>query len=158
MLENLSNYTKALLITEDLTEIAAISQDDCMTVQHFDYHCSRSRNEMGEPYGPVVSVTLQVSIKALSNSSEKLLYERLKSNARYPYSFIFNATFDSWRKLSSYENAMVVSGYVVDVEETYDSAFSSETETDQMLMNVKILLSSITYIGKQSNKTLFLIQ
>ena len=43
-MEITSNHIKALLFLEDITEGIPISQDDCFTIQHFNYNCSRQRN------------------------------------------------------------------------------------------------------------------
>lgn len=158
MLKNFSNQVKALLLAEDMTELAVVSQDNCMTVQHFDYRCCRSRNDSGIPYGPTVSVIMNISVKSLSNTGNKIFYERLKSNLQSPFTVIFNATFDDYRKLSYYEDAMIVSGYVVDVEEAFDSSLGTNGETEQMLLQASLLLCSITYVGKNSNRTLSIIR
>ena len=158
MQERLSNNIKALLITEDLSEVEIVSQNSCFTLQHFNYDCNRCRNEMGEPYGPTVSVILQFSIRTLTENGGKIFYERLKSTSPYSYTFIFNATFNANKQLSGYEDAMIVSGYVIDIEESFYSATSGEDkQPEQMLMSAKLLLQDITYIGKNSNKTLSII-
>ena len=69
----------------------------------------------------------------------------------FPYSFLFNATFNASRRLSECQDAMVVTGYVVDVEETYESALSEDGEAEQMLINAKILMSNIKYLGRERN-------
>lgn len=157
MQERISNHVKALLVAEDFSEVARVSQSNCLTVQHFDYRCSRSRNESGMPYGPTVSVIIQFSFKSLSNNKGKIFYDRLKSQSPFPYTFVFNATFDSVQQLSRYDDAMIVSGYIVDIEESFDKAAAPGETVEQMLTNVKMLLCSITYVGKDSNKTLSLI-
>lgn len=150
-----SNNIKAILVTEDFSEAARIAQEKCLTLQHFDYKCQRSRNEKGVPYGPTVSVTLNCTMRATGGL--QVFYDRLRSNATYSYSFIFNATFDSQKTLADYEDAMIVNGYIVDVEEVFDSASGLHDESSQMLLNVKILLSDITYVGRTSNKVLPII-
>lgn len=154
MLENLSNQTKALLIAEDLSEMSVASQENCITLQHFSYACHRSRNEAGVPYGSTVSAVLQFTIKSLSEKDGKLFYERLKSNSVYSYTFVFNATFDSRKHLSHYGDALIVSGYVVDVEDDFNTTLAPDGGTEQMLLHVKLLLSSLSYVGKDSKKTL----
>ena len=152
----ISNNIKAILIPEDFSEITRVSQDKCLTLQHFDYKCQRSRNEEGIPYGSTVSVTLNCTIRTINDL--QVYYDRLKSNAPNTYTFAFNATFDAQKCLSDYEDAMIVSGYIIDIEENFDSAKNENGESEQMLINIKILLSSITYVGKNSNKTLSIIK
>ena len=49
--------------------------------------------------------------------------------------------------MKDYDDAMVVRGYVVDIKEDYAPATSDAT--DQMLVEVTLLLSRITYVGKE---------
>lgn len=148
----LSNNIKAILIPEDFSEMARVSQEKCLTLQHFDYKCRRCRNEEGVPYGSTVSVILNCSFRTVEDLHA--YYDCLKKNESQDFSFIFNATFDDQKKLSDYEDAMVVNGYVVDIEETFNSAMNEAGESEQVLFGIKILLSSITYVGKSSNKIL----
>lgn len=150
-----SNNIKALLITEDLSDTTRVTQEKCLTLQHFDYKCQRARNEAGDPYGSTVSVTLNCTMRAAGGL--QVFYDRLKSNAIYSYTCVFNATFDDQKLLADYEEAMTFSGYVVDIEEVFDSDTRLTEENEQMLINVKILLSQITYVGRTSNKTLDII-
>lgn len=150
-----SNHIKALLIARDFTEEGRVSQDQCLTLQHFDYKCQHCRNENGEPYGSTVSATLNCTMRSTGNI--QVFYDRLKSSAIHGYTFVFNAVFDDLRLLTDYEDAMIVRGYVVDVEEDFTTAPDDNGDTRQMLLHVKILLSNITYIGRTSNRTLPII-
>ncbi len=152
----LSNNIKAILIPEDFSEMARVSQDKCLTLQHFDYKCQRCRNEEGVPYGSTVSVILNCTIRTVEGLQG--YYDCMKKNTPQAFSFIFNATFDNNRYLWDFEDAMIATGYVVDIEEDFNSATNEAGETEQILCDVKILLSNIKYIGKSSNKTLSIIQ
>lgn len=153
---NLSNNIKAILIPEDFSEMARVSQDKCLTLQHFDYKCQRCRNEEGTPYGSTVSVILNCTFRTVEDLH--IYYDCLKKNSPQAFTFIFNATFDPHKHLYDYEDAMIVNGYVVDIEEDFNSAMNEAGETEQILCNVKMLLSNITYVGKSSNKTLSIIK
>ena len=75
----------------------------------------------------------------------------MQQNELFDYTFIFNATFDQHDRLSSYEDAMVAKGYVVDVKEDYDATVTEDGTVQQILIEVTLLLSSITYVGKDDN-------
>lgn len=152
----LSNNIKAILIPEDFTEMKRIAQEKCLTVQHFDYKCQRCRNEEGVPYGSTVSVILSCTIRTVN--SLQSYYDNLKSNNPNTYTFVFNAVFDEQKKLSDYEDAMIVAGHIIDIEEKFNSASNEDGESEQIQFNVKILLSCITYVGKNSNKKLSIIE
>ena len=53
--------------------------------------------------------------------------------------------------MESFEDAMVVKGYVVDVKEDYDTAVLEDGTMNQIRMEVTLLVSSITYLGKDDN-------
>ncbi len=152
----LSNNIKAILIPEDFTEMKRIAQEKCLTVQHFDYKCQRCRNEEGVPYGSTVSVILSCTIRTVN--SLQSYYDNLKSNNPNTYTFVFNAVFDEQKKLSDYEDAMIVAGHIIDIEEEFNSTRNEDGESEQIQFNVKILLSCITYVGKNSNKKLSIIE
>ena len=73
----------------------------------------------------------------------------MQSNELFDHTFIFNATFDENDRLKSYGDAMVVRGYVVDVKEDYDATVTKDGFVQQILIHVTLLLSSITYVGKE---------
>ena len=152
----LSNNIKAILIPEDFTEMKRVAQEKCLTVQHFDYKCQRCRNEEGVPYGSTVSVILSCTIRTVN--SLQSYYDNLKSNNPNTYTFVFNAVFDEQKKLSDYEDAMIVAGHIINIEEEFNSASNEDGESEQIQFNVKILLSCITYVGKNSNKKLSIIE
>ena len=148
MAELMSNLLRAVMLTEDITTgVAAPSRSQCYTIQHFNYKCARNRDGHGMPFGFTTSVIMRSTVKVGAGKTGKTFLERLKQDSRYPFTFIFNPTFDAERKISDYEGAMVVYGYVVDVEQTHGEASA---------LSFNILVSSITYLGADSNKTLFI--
>lgn len=156
MKENLSNHIKALLYLEDFTDGTPIRQEKCFTVQQFNYNCIRNRNSVGIPYGPTRLGTLEFTIRSLSQDDGKEFYHRLQDSIRYPFSFIFNGTFNPFKILKDYDDAIVTSGYILEVNEHFESKTLNELNSESMVMRVKILLHSITYIGKESNKILLI--
>ena len=133
----ISDYLKAILYPDNLLEYGKIGdnqwnaeKEKCPVIQHFSYKVQRN--------------------------DSKLFYDRLMSNELFEYTFIFNATFDDNKRLKSFEDAMVTRGYVVDVKEDYDRAVTDGNLSDQILVEVTLLLSSITYVGKeeQNNRKL----
>jgi hypothetical protein len=46
---------------------------------------------------------------------------------------------------------MIVRGYVVDVKEDYDATITENGTSQQILIQVTLLLSSVTYVGKEDN-------
>lgn len=159
----ISDYLKAILYPDNLLEYGKIGdnqwnaeKDKCPVIQHFSYKVERNRNDAGIPYGGTTPTELKFTIRLGQPDDSKLFYDRLMSNELFEYSFIFNATFDDNKRLKNFEDAMVTRGYVVDVKEDYDRAVTDGNLSDQILVEVTLLLSSITYVGKeeQNNRKL----
>lgn len=142
----ISKELKALLVVEDITEQGVnVWQDNCFTVQHFHYECRRRRDERGVPYGPTQTSFLDFSVRVSSNESGKAFFERMKVDEPFPYSFLFNALFDSQRHLSEFEDALVVRGYIVDAEESF-----GENAGEQMLVHARLLICNLAYLSRES--------
>ena len=151
-MQNMSNHFKAVLYQENLLDNDRIvEKDKCPTVQSFSYQCQRSRNDAGFPYGDTLPAELDFSIRVGNSDDGKDFYKQLQQNEFANYTFIFNATYDENNRLKSFDDAMVVKGYVVDVREDFDTVESEKGTTEQMLMKVTLLLSSISYVGKEDN-------
>ena len=152
MLEYMSQQLKAVMFLEDINEGIPARQENGFTIQHFDYSCFRSRNKMGIPYGPSNASLMLITLKTISSDGYKELYQRLNSMEQYDFSLIFNATYDDYRILQDYEDAMIAHGYVVEIEELFDT---TDTQHNGMTLNMKILLHSLDYIGSKMEKRLF---
>ena len=159
----ISDYLKAILYPDNLLEYGKIGdnqwnaeKEKCPVIQHFSYKVQRNRNDAGIPYGGTTPTELKFTIRLGQPDDSKLFYDRLMLNELFEYTFIFNATFDDNKRLKSFEDAMVTRGYVVDVKEDYDRAVTDGNLSDQILVEVTLLLSSITYVGKeeQNNRKL----
>lgn len=151
MADYISNQLKAVLFLEDVTEGIPMRQEAGFTVQHFDYNCFRTRDRVGKPYGPTNASLMQITVKTLSVNGYKELYSRLNSAELYPFSVIFNATYDGYKILQDYADAMVANGYIVEIEEIFDSIGRKK---EGMMLNMKILLHSLDYLGKRVNRKL----
>lgn len=119
------------------------------TLQHFDYKCQRSRDVDGEPYGPTVSSLMTFTIRNVSGTDLENIYGNLKQATSQEFTFLFNVEFDASNNnvYVSHEAAMYVTGYVVDIEEYFVAEKEKDAEAKQMEMEVKLLLSNITYLG-----------
>ena len=150
MAGTISNQLKALLVVDDITEQGVtVWQYNGFTVQHFRYECCRRRNESGLPYGPTLPAYLDFTVRIASEDSGKVFYERMRTNETFPYSFLFNASFNTRRQLSECEDALVATGYIVDLEEEYESAPAADGSAEQMLVHARLLLSNLTYLGRE---------
>ena len=142
----LSNHTKAALFTENIIEQHVLRRENATVVQRLDYTLRRPRNDFGKPYGRMSGSELIVATLIGTNDTREY-YERLVSNDSQIFSIVFNATYDNNNFLTSYDSAMVVEGYVVDIVEHYDD--DEATEGNQMSLEFSFLLTSITYIGEE---------
>jgi hypothetical protein len=149
---NYSDHLKAVLYPDSFLEVMEnVEKRHCQTIQHFSYKCERSRNNAGFPYGNTIPTELQFTVKLESPDDSKVFYQQMQQNNLFDYTFIFNATFDQNDRLKSYDDAMIVRGFVVDVKEDYDAMVKADGIVDQILIQVTLLLSNITYIGKEDH-------
>ena len=142
----LSNHTKAALFTENIIEQHVLRRENATVVQRLDYTLRRPRKDFGKPYGRMSGSELIVATLIGTNDTREY-YERLVSNDSQIFSIVFNATYDNNNFLTSYDSAMVVEGYVVDIVEHYDD--DEAKEGNQMSLEFSFLLTSITYIGEE---------
>ena len=155
MAKILSNELKAVVVLEDLTENPAnILKDKCLTVQKFDYDCVRKRTQKGGVYGAINPVILSFTVRVNDQLQALRFFKAIISNYVTSLSFLFNATYDPMQRLKDYEDGVVAKGYVVGVEEVYQTDSTASGEFRQMLLNVKLLASSVTYLGYEDNNNL----
>ena len=151
----LSNELKAMLVLDDVSEQGvSVWQGNCFTVQHFSYQCCRGRDGSGIPYGATLPSFLSFTVKVSTADNGKTFFKRMGLDETFPYSFLFNAVFAANGRLGDCEDAMVATGYLVDVEEDYANASSSDGSEDQMLIHARLLLSNLAYLGREKTLNL----
>ena len=155
-----SNQLKAVLVTDDVArqKDMEISRNKCFTVQHLSYECKRDRTRDGEPFGPTLTSYLDFSIRLGDAESAKVFFERMYINQPFPYSFLFDASFNGIRDMSQCSDAMVATGYIVQAQECYDTAPGDDGSSRQMMVHVRILLCKIDYLGSENVLTLTINQ
>ena len=143
---------KAVLIHENVLENPGnIMRENALTVQKFSYDCTHRRNHAGDVYGAVEPVILQFCIRVNSPHHAKQFYIESILNNHFQFSFLFNVTWGDDNRLSAYEDGLVADGYVVHVEEEYHSSKDQNGIDQQMLLSVKVLVRSVTYLGRDRN-------
>ena len=157
MADEKQTQLQAAFTLKDVSESGvSISLSDCFTVQHYSYECQCKRDRTGMPYGPTLPAYLDFTLKVGNDTSGKEIITRLKNNAVYAYSFLFNATFTNLtatrKVLTAFGDALAAKGYVIDVQESYCNIKKGDVLEEQILISCKVLLSRITYVG--ANKTL----
>jgi hypothetical protein len=147
-----SNELKAVVVMENfLDNPMNILKENCMTVQHFNYECSHKRNESGDIYGASNPVILDFAVRVNSPQQAKVFYKELVSNQPVDFSFLFNVTYNENLRLSDYEDGMVVNGYIVHIEEEYNSSSNQAGSNTQIELHVKVLTRSVTYLGADNH-------
>lgn len=153
-----SNELKAVVVMENFLENPLnVMKENCMTVQHFNYECEHKRNEAGEIYGAINPVMLEFTVRVNSPRQARAFYKEIVSNEHSNYSFLFNVTYNENQRLSTYEDGMVVNGYIVHIEENYTTAAQQDGSNTQIELSVKLLSRSVTYLGADNNyKSIFI--
>lgn len=155
-MRNISNYIKATLFFDDFSEVK-VKKEQGFTLQQFNYECSRKRNNMGMPYGPTRTTILRFLIKSLPDGYLKEIYKRLDENADSSFSIVFNATFrmdeNGENTLNDYDSALIITGFVISVDESYgEDPQTSKATANLMMTDVRFLTKSITYVGSDNYK------
>lgn len=155
-MRNISNYIKATLFFDDFSEVK-VKKEQGFTLQQFNYECSRKRNNMGMPYGPTRTTILRFLIKSLPDGYLKEIYKRLDENADSSFSIVFNATFrmdeNGENTLNDYDSALIITGFVISVDESYgEDPQTSKATVNLMMTDVGFLTKSITYVGSDNYK------
>ena len=151
----LSDHLKALLYPANLLmeEGCRIPREKCFTVLKFDYECNRSQDRAGFPYGETNTTILNFTIRLMRPEEGKQFFQQMQQNEPGYYTFLFNARHTE-QTVTDYEDAMMVRGFVIDVEDDYTTTPSMKGSTEQMLIHVKLLLAHITYVGTNGNRTI----
>ena len=150
-----SNELKAVVIADEFQgTMQNVLKEKCLTVQHFDYHCEYNRNQNGEHFGSQQPAILNFTIRVNSMLQANTYYKNLVDNNNFEYTFLFNPHFGSNQRLINYEDGLVVNGYVVSIEEDFNSAKNSQNIDEQVILNIQILVRSVLYLGRDENSGL----
>ena len=150
--KRLSNHLKAVLFSDEIQDGGQnVLKEKCCTLEYFGYRCERSRNDAGFPYGVTNPSVLSFTVRLVLPEEGTVYHQRLLENVPYDYTFLFNASYNDQQRLKSYDNMFIVNGYVIDVEDDFNSGGK---ESRQMLIRVKLFVNSITYKGKMTDRQL----
>lgn len=160
-MQNISNYIKATLFFDNINEVK-VKKEQGFTLQQFNYECSRKRNNMGMPYGPTGTAIIRLQIKSLPDGYLKEIYKRLDENTDSSFSIVFNSTFQMDENgdymLSDYDSALVITGFIVSINESYGNSnpifIEGEINSNLMMTDVEFLAKSITYAGSSNRETI----
>ncbi len=150
-----NSLLKAMLVAEDVTLVReSVTKDKCYVVQHFSYGSQRNRLASQMVNRMEDSSYIDFVVRIADTYSGKQFYQQMKDSEPYTYSFIFNAVYNGSGRLLDYEDVMMVKGYIIDIEEDISASNQDEGRDTQVLMKVRLLLCSITYLGNESNLVL----
>ena len=147
-----SNYLKVVFTPEDLGEMSdAILRSNCHTVQHFHYESKRLRDpDSGIDIHAEDSTLMDITIRINNPNCGKQLLQHMQDVELHAYTFLFNATFKPTGRLDDYDDALMATGYIINIEETFDTPQQAEQQ-EQMLMHIRLLLNTITFVGMDNN-------
>ena len=149
-----SNELKAVLILDNFQDVpGSVLRENCLMVSHLDYHCESRRNGSNTVYGAVDPVILNFSIRTGSAKKADPFYRQLVENGHNVYNFLYNVTYDQNDRIDNYEDGMIVDGFVVKVDQEYTTQRTGRDSDEQIMLHVKLLVRSITYLGIGKNYT-----
>lgn len=142
----ISNNIKVSFLNFNFQERQRTHRDQCATVQTFNYEFSRNINAYGRAYGGSSGGMVTLTLRAGTRFEFRDYYECLTMNEPRAFSLIYNAVFDDYGVLSDYDGGIIISGYVVSLDEIYNRK-RADTEGEQMFLKMDILISKIGYVG-----------
>ena len=152
MMEKTNALIRAMLVAEDITMVKnSITKDKCYVVQHYFYESQRERVGARMISGVEDSSYINLVIRIAAAGTGRQFYQQMTENEPFVYSILFNATFNGSDRLLDFDDAMMVKGYIVDIEETISTGNLIHGADTQVLMKLKLLLNTITYIGSERN-------
>lgn len=152
---------KAYILTEDVRNASIddkgryqLASNSCYLLQSMNYSMHRCRQENGTPYNTSNMVILELTVQQSEHTSFQVFYSCLKESQSHTFSMLFDATLEGESVLKDYGSAMVLSGYVVDIEETFHGGLTSlspGTKDELMQLTVKVMVDHVTYVGQTSD-------
>lgn len=127
---------------KDSVQTEAFQRNNGFAVQQFAYRCAMQQDKAGTVCGQLKNVVIDFTV-CVMQGQQNLFYQKLMEQATERFSFLFNAFFEN-DKLKAFDNAVMVEGYITDVEE-YGS-----NDSEQAVMQVKLLATELTYLHKNS--------
>ena len=147
-----SNKANAIVYLGDFIKTGYnVLNEDCLTVVSYNYNCKRSRNSTGVPYGPTHSSIFEMQIRNFSDKYEASILNHMKGNMATDFSIALSPIFDNADRIRDFYDSFVVRGYVVDVNEIYSDQENDSSQIGQRIMQIRILICEITYVGSISN-------
>lgn len=123
-------------------------------VERFSYDCCRKLDDSGKIYGPMEPTMLSFRMKVDSSSYCNTYYSAMASKTRLDLSFLFDVVFEIQSSfINSYEDGMVVNGYVTNMKQVYKSGKNENGKGSLMMLDVEMLVCSVVYIGSNINIT-----
>lgn len=148
MAEVISNRLNVVVFPGNFKETGlSMTKNDSITVLNYNYLCQKTRNKAGIPYGNTNLTYLEFTIRNFTDKFESELLRQMHSEEANEFSFIFNAFYDEFSRISDYEDAFIARGFVMDILENFNPYKDSSQEVGQRVLKVKFLLASIIYIG-----------
>jgi hypothetical protein len=159
MEKSYSIEVKALLTLDNFLDAPqSVLRDNCILVTHIDYSCEFRRNDSNAVYGAVDPVIMNFSIRIGSEKKAEPFYRYLVENGHNIFTFLYNTTFDKNDRIDTFYDGMIVDAFVVKVEQDYTTQRTGRDSDEQIMLRVKLLVRSITYLGKDKNFTSSFIQ
>lgn len=147
-----SKYIKSMLYLGNITDGERAEQSRCFTLQHFDYNLDRMLGERRELLNATREAMMNLSIKVQPDNLTMDLYRVFGQDEQSTFTIIFNGEFDDMGCLVSLENAMVVTGYILHIEESFSRAAINHIARPQerATIDVKVVMLKMHYAGNGS--------
>lgn len=143
---------KGMMVTADMmNNKESVTAINSAALQYFHYECKRQRGDNGYPFGATLASCLDFVLKVSSSDTGRVFYENLSVNEPMVLSILFDSSFTGKKSLTDFQNALVVRGYVVDIDESFDkNPIRGDGRFNMMMLHIRLLMSELRYVGSPS--------
>lgn len=140
---------KTVLYADNFFEMPDnVLRTNSFNVIDYKYRCYRERDEFNNPYGSFLTENMLFTVKASSLNDCMAFYRFMEDNRSHPFSIIFDPVFNSFGRMTSFKDGIVVNGYVVDVLES--CANNDFSGNEQLTVKISLILNKVSYLGMES--------
>ena len=156
---------RVILYTKDVTKEKkekwkSIHMNEGFVVESFQYESKREHDRTGGTYHIEDATVIDIVVRINKVEIYSKLYGSMSPSNAQPFAILFNARFEMDATdpyyLKSYDDAMVVTGHMVDIELDWErkNVSCGDDNQNQLGMRIKLLMNSITFKGSSNDLTL----
>ena len=156
----MASFKRGVVLLDDIREYGFHLTQNLQlntTLETFSYDFTKLINQGNKVFGAHEPTILEFSIRIHTSIQARTLYNSAYQNESMRFSFLFDPEYRETgasrvNKISNYKYGLVVDGYIVHLEEEYNSDKDSSGLDRQTIIHIRLLLRSVTHISGADGK------